>query len=368
MNYESPPLSIERRPVVQEIVRVVKEQISSGRWLHVLPAERELSDLLGVSRSSLRVALQRLKNEGLISIQHGKRGRVLAPPPKKAFTPQRKMLLIVSQLRKSGSSVLGTFWLQDFRQMAPQQGWLAVSEQIPFMRPAALADFLQSLGRKYRPSAWLLVGCERSLQEAVAKHGWPALICGTGYPDVPIPSIDVDHRAACRHAVGHLVSLGHRRVGLVVPKNQLPGDVASEAGFLEGLAAHRGEPLDGRILRPDPLKERVFRDLQREFRRPSHPTALIVCRPQLAVTVITCLAALGLQVPRDVSVICREHSPLLHDCIWPSLTNYHVDARQFSRRVLGLCRKLSEGSQPPARATFCLPTLLSGHSVATFPR
>ncbi|MCM2680832.1 fatty acid metabolism transcriptional regulator FadR [Echinimonas agarilytica] len=42
----------------------------------ILPAERELSELIGVTRTTLREVLQRLKQDGWITIQHGKPTRV----------------------------------------------------------------------------------------------------------------------------------------------------------------------------------------------------------------------------------------------------------------------------------------------------
>ena len=41
-----------------------------------LPAERELAELLGVTRPTLREALQRLERDGFVEIQHGKPTRV----------------------------------------------------------------------------------------------------------------------------------------------------------------------------------------------------------------------------------------------------------------------------------------------------
>ncbi|MEJ1267509.1 GntR family transcriptional regulator [Pantoea ananatis] len=40
------------------------------------PAERELSELIGVTRTTLREVLQRLARDGWLTIQHGKPTRV----------------------------------------------------------------------------------------------------------------------------------------------------------------------------------------------------------------------------------------------------------------------------------------------------
>ena len=42
----------------------------------ILPAERELSELIGVTRTTLREVLQRLARDGWLTIQHGKPTRV----------------------------------------------------------------------------------------------------------------------------------------------------------------------------------------------------------------------------------------------------------------------------------------------------
>lgn len=52
---------------------ILKGQFPTGSSL---PAERELSNLLGVTRPTLREALQRLSRDGWLEIQHGKPTRV----------------------------------------------------------------------------------------------------------------------------------------------------------------------------------------------------------------------------------------------------------------------------------------------------
>lgn len=55
-----------------------EEYLIESIWNHrfppgsILPAERELSDLIGVTRTTLREVLQRLARDGWLKIQHGK--------------------------------------------------------------------------------------------------------------------------------------------------------------------------------------------------------------------------------------------------------------------------------------------------------
>ncbi|MCO7225419.1 fatty acid metabolism transcriptional regulator FadR [Pleionea sp. CnH1-48] len=56
----------------------IVESIWRGKFVpgSILPAERELSDLIGVTRTTLREVLQRLARDGWLTIQHGKPTRV----------------------------------------------------------------------------------------------------------------------------------------------------------------------------------------------------------------------------------------------------------------------------------------------------
>ncbi|WP_245411373.1 fatty acid metabolism transcriptional regulator FadR [Pleionea mediterranea] len=56
----------------------IVESIWRGKFAagSILPAERELSDLIGVTRTTLREVLQRLARDGWLTIQHGKPTKV----------------------------------------------------------------------------------------------------------------------------------------------------------------------------------------------------------------------------------------------------------------------------------------------------
>lgn len=69
----------------RELERHVTEQLRPG---NPIPSERELAELYGVSRHSVRTALQRLATRGIISTRPGARSRVNTPDEAAAIASQ----------------------------------------------------------------------------------------------------------------------------------------------------------------------------------------------------------------------------------------------------------------------------------------
>src|SRR5262245_19050028 len=65
--------AIRRPSLVDEIVSRVRGEILQGRWAagQTLPPEREVAERWGVTRTSLKHALVRLEEVGLVRTKHG---------------------------------------------------------------------------------------------------------------------------------------------------------------------------------------------------------------------------------------------------------------------------------------------------------
>ena len=70
---------IQRQSLADQAFNQIRDQILDQRFLpgQHLPSERELSDILGINRSSVREALKRLEQARLIQIRHGEGSIVL---------------------------------------------------------------------------------------------------------------------------------------------------------------------------------------------------------------------------------------------------------------------------------------------------
>ncbi len=67
--------------LTRSVVETFKKQFLSGKIKpgDKIPSERELSEQLNVSRTTIREAIIALKVMGLVAVQQGKRARVTAP-------------------------------------------------------------------------------------------------------------------------------------------------------------------------------------------------------------------------------------------------------------------------------------------------
>jgi DNA-binding FadR family transcriptional regulator len=85
MSHSTTPLEALATPtrarLVDQLVEILTDAVISGRFPpgSTLPPERELADQLGVNRTSLRQALSRLEQLGLIESQQG-RGTIVLDP------------------------------------------------------------------------------------------------------------------------------------------------------------------------------------------------------------------------------------------------------------------------------------------------
>lgn len=72
---------IVRRKLSDDVFDRLYELIESGDYApgDALPSERELMERLGVGRPAIREAMQSLERQGLVSIQHGQRPKVMRP-------------------------------------------------------------------------------------------------------------------------------------------------------------------------------------------------------------------------------------------------------------------------------------------------
>jgi len=344
----------------------LREQIRQGRWRDWLPGERRLSGELRVSRGTVRAALGILAREQVVRGVSSRGHRVL---PRRARGTGAARATVIGLLSPEPLETRRPYFallVAHLREAAAARGWsLQRHAGASYFGPQAEAH-LTRLTAQAGCRAWVLFQSTLEVQAWFGTRGLPAILSGHPYPGVRLPSLDVDQRAAGRHAGLLLARRGHRHVALLASRKRLPGLVEGEAGFEVGFRAGAGEA--GRLARvpcdadPAALAAAVHRCLAGRPR----PTAVVVETPNQYLTVFSVAAALGLAVPRDLSLLSRLDDPFLAH-VRPEPARYRADPAATAKAMMTVLARLATGEPVPSGGRKMVPEFLPGGSLAAPP-
>jgi DNA-binding LacI/PurR family transcriptional regulator len=192
----------------------------------------------------------------------------------------------------------------------------------------------------------------------IEKLGVPAVALGMPVEPTEVPFVDFDFEGAGRLCVEHLVSLGHRHIGLLASP---PGT------FEKGLSyAHRlwtsvkstlneaGLPFHG--LPVETSTEGTQAALDALFEAEPALSALIVNGEGMIDLLMPALQQRGKDVPGDLSVVVIGWSGLTKHIV-PPMTHVNVPALEMARTAIELLARGGPGKLLPA-------TLVAGGTVA----
>lgn len=137
----------------------------------------------------------------------------------------------------------------------------------------------------------------------LAETGFQLVLVGSRIPGTEVTRIVSDDRGAASDAVEYLVSLGHKRIGLVAGlmalesgRNRLDGykDGLVRAGFLfdEDLVAYGNY-----------RQEEAFEATRQLITIARPPTALLICNEMMTGATLACLKDYKVAIPEQISLI-----------------------------------------------------------------
>ncbi len=152
--------------------------------------------------------------------------------------------------------------------------------------------------------------------EASAQHAW----------------VDPDFEGAVAGAVGHLVALGHRRIGLALPDLRTHYLELLETGYGNAMQA-RGLTVDGRWNIRRPAGEQGgLEAADALLGTDPRPSAILVSESMHAVALYRRLSEAGLRPGWDISILGLLPEARAQYLI-PSLTSYQTDWTEIGKRL-----------------------------------
>lgn len=327
----------QRPSLIGEVARVIREGIEKGRWQGALPGERRLSEEFQVSRPTIQRAVRILAKEGWIRNQGRHRRIILAKPAKISQTSGVVVMLAPAPIETMEPHlIIRTDYLRQTIASAGMELVVVHGSRYFSRRPARALD---DLHREIQAVCWLLVRSTRELQLSFDRKKLPAIIMGSSFEGVDLCSVDYDFFPLCNHAIGAFVSRGHKKIGFLIDEPRCAGDYYSELAFREACEKCSAKNIAPLILEHNGTTEGICETLNRAFRLPERPTALLVSHAGAVVTMVTHLAQRGMIAGRDYAYICRGNDPILSYLI-PGVARYSYDPERYSRRFMSLIKAL----------------------------
>jgi LacI family transcriptional regulator len=189
-----------------------------------------------------------------------------------------------------------------------------------------------------------------------ARDGAPLVAVDPHTGPSSLPSVHADNLAGAVAATGHLLELGHRRIGFLAGRRDLESARQREQGYREALAA-AGLPVDADLIRVGDYELEISAEPARQLLTlADRPTAIFAANDLSAIQTLHVAHELGLDVPGDVSVVGFDNIPE-SALIEPPLTTIDQSIQEMGRRAVELLVDLIEGdTAPPGQIT--LPTRL----------
>ncbi len=313
----------------------IRECIFNGTWVETLPSERELCSLLHVSRPTLRAAIQILRHEELLEVRSRQSTRVLkAGVTKSAPSHPIVVMLTGRPVDKHGASTLS--FIGKLQLVLSKNNFQLVIFDSPQLEKSHPQKVLEKVTAQYPQACYILMSVSESAQMFFSQRNLPAMVCGSRFPQVRLPSSDWNYIAIGRHAAGVFLNEGHRRLCVVRTPFDLTGYRQGEEGFKE-VAARHGD-VTCLTVRNDGGAVSLHRAIRDSFAKGDRPSGVFVLDPYDCITVLFALQSLGIRVPEDVSVVSLDEATVFN--VLPFRVASYNDSARLAEKSAKLVMKL----------------------------
>jgi DNA-binding LacI/PurR family transcriptional regulator len=212
------------------------------------------------------------------------------------------------------------------------------------------------------------VTAEPDRYRRLVDRGLPIVLINGHMPGVRAPFFATDDRYSMRHAISHLVELGHERIGMATGPARYVPVVRKVEGFLAANAALLG--VDEHAARQR-IAHTIFSVAggQQAARVLAERgcTAIVCGSDMMALGAIRALREEGLCVPQDISVIGYDDSPLIAFTD-PPLTTMRQPVQAIAEAAVGVLLEELAGNAGPKDEFVYAPELVVRGSTAAVRR
>ncbi|MGD7652533.1 MAG: substrate-binding domain-containing protein [Verrucomicrobiales bacterium] len=328
--------SVRILSAVEQVTDHLRDEIVSGALAGTMPGVGKLAKRLGVSPKTVIPSLAQLEQEGLVEHQGPrKRRRIVC----RDSMGQRPMSVAILLYEPSDIQLPYLIKLQHGLMEAGHTAFCATKTLTELKMDATRVERLVN---QTNADAWVVVAGSTEILGYFSKKQIPVFALFGRRASLPIASAGPNTAIAFTEATRHLISLGHRRIVRICRiERRKPRPGLTERSFLDELAAHN-IPIGSFNLPDWEETAKGLHALLVSLFEVTPPTALMVDEAPIFFAVMQFIGSRGLQVPRDVSLVCGTYDPHFAWCV-PSVAHLRWDSQPLLQRMLRWATSVSRG-------------------------
>ncbi len=201
----------------------------------------------------------------------------------------------------------------------------------------------------------------------IADEGFPCVVVGSRFEDENINYVYGDSRPTSRQAIEHLISLGHRRIGIALGLIEDSDHTDRLNGYRQALKTH-DLPYDPNLIYRIPAQRPDGAQLMKRILASSAPpTALFITDPDVAIGALNQANLLGVKIPDELSIVGMDDGDNRKDA-FPKLSAVCQDATQIGYEAGAALKRIID-THPDERqpVRLALPTWFEVHDTTAPP-
>jgi LacI family transcriptional regulator len=178
--------------------------------------------------------------------------------------------------------------------------------------------------------------CEsKAIAAAFAAEGVPAVALATGKAREDVSCVRIDDFHAAREMTQHLISYGHSRIAFIKGQPTQTASAQRLAGFEAAMeeAGHEVDP--SLVIQGFFTYKSGLEATEKLLARKRIPTAIFASNDDMAAAAISVAHRRGLDVPRDLSVVGFDDTPIA-TTVWPELTTIRQPIAAMAEAAINL--------------------------------
>ena len=312
-------------PKYMALVNWIKNKIETDelKYGEKLYSENELSSMFGISRQTVRQAINILAQEKYTESRQGS-GTYVTYNARTQHQPNMVIGVVTTYV---GAYIFPNI-IRGIETVLTEHNYsmqLAITYNKVQNESRVLRSMLEKGidGMIVEPTQSGLPNPNLELYNEIERQRIPVLFINSYYPHIKIPHVALNDRAAGFLATQHLIQAGHKRIAGIFKSDDNQGHLRY-AGYLDALLKSGAEIHDENVLWYSTEDIADFSlDSKRVLRRIKDCTGLVCYNDEVALKIVDDLKQNQILVPRDISIVSIDNSDLAGLCEVPLTSVAH---------------------------------------------